>query len=303
MYKILLADNEGIVLESLRNMIYNKYAEECDIRFATSAHYTRTLARKFLPDIAIINIEMPGMHGFDVIKEIRSFHLKCVFITVSTYDRASYRAQTGALGILAHLSKPLFRSKVLPVLEEARQIVSDSQKRREKNTHIQEKFDAAVPILEHGFIGQLFFDNTDGRTLARYQELLGFPQGYARVIRLSFGELPDDFPDPSVTAFFPENVFQNLVGSSVRMQKNYGRLRTLIKDAFPLAMVGPIMSNHVFFLLPYWKPQETPKEKRDLDASLSELLETLNRSFETVGFVADIGDIIELIRIHLPERR
>lgn len=301
MFKILLADNEGVVLESLRNMIYNKYGENCDIRHASTARYTRTLARKFLPDIAIINVEMPGMHGFDVVKEIRSFHLKCVFITVSTYDRAAYRAEADFLGIQAHLIKPLFRKKVLPALDRAIEIVSGNQHRQERNQQIQQKFDMVIPVLEHGFISQFFFNNRENDALERYKQIIDFPQGCGRMIRLTFGELPDNFPDPGATAFFSERVFQNLVGSSVRIQKNYMQLRTLIKDVFPLAIIGPVMSNHLFFLLPYWKQEETVKEKRELEENLSDLLETLNRSFDVVGFVADMGKIKELTDIHLPK--
>lgn len=301
MYKILLADNERVVLDALRNMIYKEYDESFDIRYATNSRYTRALARKFMPDIAIINIEMPGMHGFDVIKEIRSYHLKCVFITVSTYDRAAYRSEAGFLGIQAHLIKPLFREKVIPAVSRAIDIVSGSQKRQERNLQVQQKLDAVVPVLEHGFISQLFFDNHDSHTLEYYKQILDFPQSYGRIIRLSFGELPEDFPDPGDISYFNEHVFQNIVGSTVRMQRNDSLLRELIKEAFPLATIGPIMSGHVFFLLPYWKPEEPAKEKKELDRNLSGLLEILNHSFEVVGFVADISAIRKLEDIRLPD--
>ena len=76
MIKILLADNEGVVLNALRNMINAQYGETCDVRTAKTARYLRKLTHKFIPDIAVINVEMPELRGFDIIQEIRSFHRK-----------------------------------------------------------------------------------------------------------------------------------------------------------------------------------------------------------------------------------
>ena len=112
MYKILLADNEGVVLNALINMIHSHFHENCDIRVSKTTLYTRTLARKFVPDIAIINIQMPGMRGFEVVREIRSYHLKCLFITVSASDKAYYHTESKNLNILAHLTKPLFHTSI-----------------------------------------------------------------------------------------------------------------------------------------------------------------------------------------------
>lgn len=200
MYKILLADNEGVVLNALINMIHSHFHENCDIRVSTTTLYTRTLARKFVPDIAIINIQMPGMRGFEVVREIRSYHLKCLFITVSASDKAYYHTESKNLNILAHLTKPLFREKVLPVLETAISMVAHSQKRQQQNRMVQERFDAAVPVVEHGLINQLFFPDSYAKSLKQYKTLLGISQNYGRIVTITFGELPPSADSPHVPA-------------------------------------------------------------------------------------------------------
>ena len=306
MYKIMLADNEGVVLDALHNMIYRQYGENCDIRQASTAGHARRLSRKFLPDIAIINVEMPGMHDFDIVKEIRSFHLRCVFITVSTYDRKAYRAEAASLNVQAHLSKPLFERKVMPAVERAIRLVSGNQVRQEKSQHIQEKLDAVVPILEQGFINRFFFNTTsdslsEDKALENYKELLNFPQDYGQIIQLSFGELPENVPPSALRAGNAKDVLQNPIGSDLRLQRQHQVLCRMIKEVFPLAIIGSVMSNHIFFLLPYWKPEADTMEKKELEKAINELLEMLNTSMDGIGFAAATGEIKNLADIHLPE--
>ncbi|MDO4345226.1 MAG: response regulator [Eubacteriales bacterium] len=313
MYKILLADNEGVVLESLAHIIYNRYGEACDIRMAKTARYARILARKFIPDIAVINIQMPGMHNFDIIREIRSYHIKCVFITVSAQNRQFYQTEAKSLNILAHLVKPLFREKFVPVLEIAAAQVVHSQKLIRQNRMIQSKFDTVVPVVEHGLIHQMFFADSYAASLNHYKTLLGISQNYGRIVSLTFGELPlpparqaqsasaemGTGPADTGAVSKDKNALQNLVGSSVHLQKDYMKFREIVKESFPLAIIGPVMGNHVLFLLPCWKETETAKEKKEFLQSSGHLTEALEDAFDGMSFFIEAGEIQLLCDIRL----
>lgn len=283
MYKILLADNEGIVLDALIHMIYARFGETCDIRAAKTAQYTRALARKFLPDIAVINIQMPGIRGFEIVREIRSYHIKCVFITVSSYGRSAYQAEARSLNTLAHLTKPLYREKFLPVLERAAASVSRSRLRAKRHLQIQTNLDAVTPVLEHGLISQLFFPADAAANIPRYLELLNIPQNYCRMVKLTFGE-------PGET----KNVLQNTVGSAVHLHNEYKRFRETVREYFPLAAVGPVMGNHVLFLLPYWRTDETAREKNEFSESLFQMLDALENTVGRLTFRARYGEILPI---------
>lgn len=292
MIKILLADNEGVVLNALRNMINAQYGETCDVRTAKTARYLRKLTHKFIPDIAVINVEMPELRGFDIIQEIRSFHRKCIFITVSTYDRQIYRTEAKNLHLLAHVSKPLFREKILPPISQAVASVERSQKRLQKNVQIQERFDIVVPVVEHGLIHELFFSERDTTTAERYLSLMSISQRFAKPVRLTFGEYSES--DDSRT-------LANPVGSAIRIKRYYDNFRDTVHDYFPLAICGPVMSNHIFFLLPCWKLIETPAEKQEFETVLSDLLEKLEEEFEQMTFYVKTGEITEFTDMNLKE--
>lgn len=304
MYKILLADNEGVVLDSLIHIIHSRFNDDCDIRVAKTSLYTRALARKFIPDIAIINIQMPGMRGLEVVREIRSYHLKCIFITVSASDRAAYHTDAKNLNILAHLTKPLFREKILPVLENAVSIVAHSQKRMQQNRMIQEKFDAAVPVVEHGLINQLFFPDSYVKSLKPYTTLLGISQNYGRIITLTFGELPQDVtfsPEQTDVMLQKKDALQNPAGSAVHLQKDYMKFRETVLESFPQAVIGPVMGNHVLLLVPCWKEAESAKETAVLLRTCTALTETLEDVFDGLSFCIESGPVKRLEALCFPE--
>jgi two-component system response regulator YesN len=60
MFRILLADDEGIMLESLKKIITTSFGSECDIRCVKTGRGVVEMAESFHPDIAFVDIHMPG---------------------------------------------------------------------------------------------------------------------------------------------------------------------------------------------------------------------------------------------------
>lgn len=53
MYRILIADDEGIMLESLKNIISSNYGNECEIHTAKTGRVVVEEAEKYPPDICL----------------------------------------------------------------------------------------------------------------------------------------------------------------------------------------------------------------------------------------------------------
>lgn len=289
MYKVLLADNEGVVLDALSQMIYLRFGETCDIRTARTARHLRALARKFLPDIAVINVQMPGLHGFDVVREMRAYHRNCVFITVTSYGKAAYQSEARSLNIFRHLKKPLYRDTFLPVFEAAVAKVALARKHKKRSLRIQADFDAAVSVLEQDLIGCLFFRDGLSDILPRYLELLNLPQPYGRLVTLTFGELPEKAEKEK-----KEGALQNQIGSAVHLHIRYPRFRETVREHFPLAVIGPVMGNRVLFLLPHWREAETPRERGEFLSALQALCEQLEAAIGRLAFFASYDPILPM---------
>ena len=66
MYKVMLADDEGVALDALRIMITNQFhdmEDNIDIRIAQNSSQLSDIYQKYQPDILILNIQMAGLHG------------------------------------------------------------------------------------------------------------------------------------------------------------------------------------------------------------------------------------------------
>ncbi len=71
MYRIMLADDEGIVIDSLRFIIEKEFGQNCLIKSAKTGRSVIELAENFRPEIAIMDIQMPGINGIEAMREIK----------------------------------------------------------------------------------------------------------------------------------------------------------------------------------------------------------------------------------------
>ena len=86
MYKILLADDEGIELDALRFILEKNFSGQCEIETAKTGYDAVELAERFRPDIAVMDIRMPGINCMEAIQAMQSFHPGILFIVLTAYD-------------------------------------------------------------------------------------------------------------------------------------------------------------------------------------------------------------------------
>ena len=108
MIKILIADDHAIVREGLKQIV----AEENDMSVPGEAEDAVSLY-ELLPkedwSIIILDINMPGKNGLDILKELRSSHPEVPVLILSMYSEEQYglRAiKAGAAGYLKKVSAP-----------------------------------------------------------------------------------------------------------------------------------------------------------------------------------------------------
>jgi CheY-like chemotaxis protein len=76
------------------------------------------LARQHRPDLALLDIRMEGMSGFDVAAYLRE-SLQTPFMFLSAFADDETVAQVKALGAVAYLVKPLDIAQIVPTVEAA----------------------------------------------------------------------------------------------------------------------------------------------------------------------------------------
>lgn len=238
MYRIMLADDEGIMLEALKNIITSNFGDECEIATAKTGRAVVELAESFRPDIAFMDIQMPGINGIQAIKEIQKYNQRTIFIVISAYDKFSYAKEAINLGVLEYLTKPVNKRVVIDVCMKAMRKVDEARQKRSDDLKIREKLETVVPILESGYLYNILLADSFHNYNDNYRQFLVKKYGF--MIVLEFGDSEEN------------GVLTNAVGISVRAEKFYPQLREIAKEFFH-CLVGPVMGNRVVLLVPYEK--------------------------------------------------
>ena len=120
MYRILLADDEGIMLESLKKIIETEYGNECEIHTAKTGRVVVEEAEKYPPDICFMDIQMPVMDGYDATARIRRMKdeekasIPIIAMTANAF--AEDRQKAISMGMNDHVAKPIDMNVLLPVI-------------------------------------------------------------------------------------------------------------------------------------------------------------------------------------------
>ncbi len=110
-YKSILVDDERLARNDLRLLLQNHKNIEI-IGEATNGLEALELIKEVSPDLVFLDIQMPGMNGFDVLEQISS-DVKVIFVTA--FDEYALRAFE--VNALDYLLKPVSSERLQQSLE------------------------------------------------------------------------------------------------------------------------------------------------------------------------------------------
>ena len=108
MIKVLLADDHSIVRAGLRRIV----EESGDMEVVAEADDGREaiqLVQKTDPDVAVIDISMPGLDGLEVISQLQARQPKLPILVLTMHEEGQYvvrAVQAGAMGYITKQSAP-----------------------------------------------------------------------------------------------------------------------------------------------------------------------------------------------------
>jgi DNA-binding NarL/FixJ family response regulator len=108
MIKVLLADDHSIVREGLRKVLEDSNEIEV-IAEAADGETALDKAMQYKPDVAVIDISMPGMDGLEVVTRLTSYCSGVPVLILTMHDEEQYviRAiEAGAMGYVTKQSAP-----------------------------------------------------------------------------------------------------------------------------------------------------------------------------------------------------
>lgn len=106
--KVLLADDHSIVRAGLRRLVEESEDMEVIAEAADGREAIR-LVHQNMPDVAVIDISMPGMDGLEVVQQLHTFYPHKPILILTMHEEAQFvvRAiEAGAMGYITKQSAP-----------------------------------------------------------------------------------------------------------------------------------------------------------------------------------------------------
>lgn len=104
--KVLIVEDD---IDSVRTLSMLVAEMGHTVEYAINGYVAVTLAKRFKPDIVLLDLGLPGIDGFDVCEQIKQDReLRDVRVIVITgYGQPEFRERSTSAGCEAHLVKPV----------------------------------------------------------------------------------------------------------------------------------------------------------------------------------------------------
>ena len=106
MYRILIADDEPIERMVISKKINNLFQDQFEIFQAENGREAVSVHEENMCDIALLDIEMPGINGIEAAEQIRKINKQCCIIFITAFDEFLYAKGAIRVRALDYLLKP-----------------------------------------------------------------------------------------------------------------------------------------------------------------------------------------------------
>ncbi|MCI9203858.1 MAG: response regulator, partial [Lachnospiraceae bacterium] len=148
MIRMILADDEPVITRGIRRLLdWERLGIEIIGEYEDGKRALEAIVSK-KPEIALLDISMPGMTGVEILKECRAMGSRISIIFVSGFQDFEYAKAALEYGATAYLLKPVIREELLAAVEK-----SIPALRRENETGKEAPEEAAMEGgIDYGFL-------------------------------------------------------------------------------------------------------------------------------------------------------
>ena len=125
---LLIADDENLELKVLEKTVKKYFVDELEIFTAGNGRKASQICDEVRPDIALLDIEMPGMNGIELAKYIKEKNTECIIIFITAYDRFDYAIEAMHIKAFDYLLKPWKEERLCELISTAIENVRSMQK-------------------------------------------------------------------------------------------------------------------------------------------------------------------------------
>ncbi|HKM08537.1 MAG TPA: response regulator [Sphaerochaeta sp.] len=180
MYKLLIADDEHLECDAIE-LLVNRAKLPLQCIKAKNGHEAVALAKLHNPEIAFLDIRMPGLDGIEAAKQIRTMDEACLIVFLTAWSTFELAQQAIRLGASEYLVKPVQRKDVYDLLDKLIAAL-DEQRLSEKQQAGEIK--EVLNLFSREFFASLKFGRLSVDAMQSYFLMQGITntEGFALVI-------------------------------------------------------------------------------------------------------------------------
>lgn len=129
---ILIADDESVVRLGIRTIIQRSGEEWFVVGEASDGNDAIEKIEKYLPDVAIIDIKMPGIDGIELTRIVSQRFPDILVIIISGYSEFSFAQKLIGTNAIGYILKPTSPEKLINILKSAQTILNKNRERKMK---------------------------------------------------------------------------------------------------------------------------------------------------------------------------
>ncbi|MBS4208340.1 response regulator transcription factor [Bacillus sp. FJAT-50079] len=172
MYKVLLVDDERIILDGISSFIPWEEVGTTLIGTAKNGIEAFNMIENNQPHIVITDIKMPGMNGLELVNKTFHTYPNIRFIMLSGFGEFDYAKQAMKYGVKHYLVKPCNEQMILAAMKE---IIADFEQKKQQEKFVmdmKERLDHVLPYAKEQLFKEFVTRDIYGeRDLNYYQRI------------------------------------------------------------------------------------------------------------------------------------
>jgi len=127
MLRVVIVDDEPLALDLITELLVDEAALEIVGRASSGREALRAI-REQRPDLVFLDIEMPGVNGFEVVQSLQADDHMPLVVFVTAFD--AYAVDAFDLNAIDYVLKPIDKARLSRAVQRARERVIDGSKGR-----------------------------------------------------------------------------------------------------------------------------------------------------------------------------
>lgn len=129
---VLIVEDEPLEAIALEGNVKRIYGDTFEIRRAEDGLEALEICAKKAPDIALIDINIPGISGLELIQKLMEKDFSGKILIITAYDTSDYIRQALSLGVIDYLLKPVHTKELQEAMEKCIALLRKEKEQQER---------------------------------------------------------------------------------------------------------------------------------------------------------------------------